>query len=238
MSSTDFFDDDLHKPATPAEPAAPPPEPADPGRIRDPGMARIARHRDQLESQVATAAKEIERLRQKQEDLEAERRSLEEIRRKQDEYLRSKKEIVQKLNQSLYALEREEVKATQLVDLYTSTRRSFRALLDDVQSVDETAWDKDRLGEEVTHALDRVSAVRVEVAKALARLDAMGGSSAMEGQGEEGGGVDGGAAGSSGQGFGHWLKVGFAIGLPVALLVGLVLALLAFLLPYLILPAK
>ena len=238
MSNTDFFDDDLHKPPPPAEPVAPAPEPADTGRIRDPGMARISRHRDQLESQVATAAKEIERLRQKQEDLEAERRSLEEIRRKQDEYLRSKKAIVQKLNQSLYSLEREEVKATQLVDLYTSTRRSFRTLLDDVQSVDETAWEKDRLGEEVTHALDRVSAVRVEVAKSLARLDAMGGTSAVEGQGEGAEGADGAASKPSGHGFGHWVKVGFAVGLPVALLVGLVLALLAFLLPYLILPAK
>ncbi len=238
MSSTDFFDDDLHKPPAPAEPAPPAVEPADNARIRDPGMARIARHRDQLESQVATAAKEIERLRQKQEDLEAERRSLEEIRRKQDEYLRSKKEIVQKLNQSLYALEREEVKATQLVDLYTSTRRSFRTLLDDVQSVDETAWEKDRLGEEVTHALDRVSAVRVEVAKALARLDAMGGNSTLEGQGAEGEGPDDGAARTAGHSFGYWTKVGFAVGLPIALLLGLTLAVLGFLLPYLYLPAE
>lgn len=238
MANTDFVDDDLLKPSAPVEPVPPPADPADAARIRDPGMARIARHRDQLESQVASAAKDIERLRQKQEDLETERRSLEEIRRKQDEYLRSKKDIVQKLNQSLYALEREEVKANQLMDLYSTTRRTFRTLLDDVQAVDEAAWDKDHLGEEVTHALDRVSAVRVEVAKNLARLDAMGGNSAVE-PGEEN--ANDGASGrkpGSAPGFGHWIKIGFAVGLPVALLVGATLALLAFLLYNSFLPAK
>ena len=237
MADTDFFDDDLHT-TPPVIPPSPLADTTEQGRIRDPGMARIARHRDQLEAQVATAAKDIERLRQKQEDLEAERRALEEIRRKQDEYLRSKKDIVQKLTQTIYTLEREEVKSTQLVDLYSGTRSRFRTLLEDVQAVDETGWDKERLGEEVTHALDRVSAIRVEVAKGLARIDAMGGNTRGEGDPVDVGAGDTEGRKPASQGFGHWVKVGFGVGLPIALLIGLVLALLAFLLPYLLIPAK
>lgn len=234
MAETDFFDDDLVKRSAPE--AAPRVDlhasreldiegalasGAAAGKVGDVNLARMAKHRDQLENQVATTYQQIEKLRQKQEGLEVERRSLEDLRRKQDEYVKAKRDMVQKLNQGLIALEKEEVRATQMVDLYGNTRNSFKGMLAEIQAIDETGWEEEKLVEELDRSVDLVQAVRVETRKALAKLDALGGGAA------EGPFSDdtqlraaGNAASFTPPGFVYWLKTGAAMGIPLALLLG------------------
>jgi uncharacterized protein YnzC (UPF0291/DUF896 family) len=220
MSSTDFFDDDLLKRPPPpgGAPAEPGPGESRPGASRDLNLARMSRHRDQLEGQVAQTIKEIESLRQKQEDFENEKRRLEELRRKQEEYLRGKRDILQRLNQSLLALEREEVRATQLSELLAGTRKSFRDMLENVERIDESQWGDDNLHEDLSKAQDLIASVRVECEKALARLEtflpAHGPSEPSAGKR-----VDS-PDGSRAPSFGYLVLAGLAVGIPVSFLVG------------------
>ena len=85
MSTTDFFDDDLVKPRTNGHGSAEvssvtleetPEVDLESPQYSDKNLTRMARHRDQLEGQVADALTEIERLRLRQDDLEIEKRQL------------------------------------------------------------------------------------------------------------------------------------------------------------------
>lgn len=221
MSSTDFFDDDLVKKPAPPAGAAPAAAGATPGDTRsgtrDLNLSRMSRHRDQLESQVAQTMHEIERLRQKQEDFESDKRRLEDLRRKQDEYVRGKREVLQKLNQSLLALEREEVRATQMAELVGSTRRSFREMLDGIERINEAEWRDDVLNEDLAKAQDLIASVRLECDKSLAKLEAFMPASAPAAEGSARP-VD--ASARSLPSFGYLILAGLAVGVPVAILVG------------------
>ena len=100
MANTDFFDDDLIKQRDAAkrirlgpgdEPVGtlPPAAPSDEVPVRavsDFNLTRMAKHKQEVEGQMAHAAQELERLRARQEGLEREKRDLEDVRRKQEEY--------------------------------------------------------------------------------------------------------------------------------------------------------
>ncbi|MFT5495417.1 MAG: chromosome segregation ATPase [Kiritimatiellia bacterium] len=233
MSTTDFFDDDLVKPRTNGYAA---PEVASvrveeaPSGSRQPAqsdnnLTRMARHRDQLEGQVATAMTEIERLRMRQDDLEIEKRQLEELRKKQDGYVRAKREMIQRLHQSLIALEKEEIKASQLTELYSNTRRSFRSMVEEIETVDEATWSEDDVQDELHKAQDLIDNIRVECSKALVKLDTFSNAGqARFGEGH----TNTDAEQVATNGFAYWLKVGLAISLPFALVLGGVSALLYF----------
>jgi hypothetical protein len=234
MSNTDFFDEDLVKPrsesaltstvvieeTTRADDIT--------GRVvqqdkvvSDLDLARMSRHRDQLEGQAAKTITEIERLKQRTDDLEHEKQQLSDLRKKQDSYVKSKREMMQRLNQSLLAIEKEEVKASQLVELYSNTRQSFRKMFGDIEGVDESQWPEDLMKDELSKAQDLVDSIRVECSKALVKLDTFASS-------EPAGGFSGPVsanskhAGQTGQKhpFLYWLQVGLAISIPLAILVG------------------
>jgi hypothetical protein len=217
--STDFFDDDLVKRNTTPAGGATPSGAEDPrAGSRDLNLTRMSRHRDQLETQVAQTMQEIERLRQKQEDFENDKRRLEELRRKQDEYVRGKREMQQKLNQSLLGLEREEVRATQMAELIGSTRRNFRAMLDEVERIDESKWHDDGLHEDLSKAQDLISSIRLECEKSLAKLEAF--VPAATPGAELGPRASAAPAERPLPGFGYLILAGLAVGIPVAILVG------------------
>jgi len=238
VSNTDFFDEDLVKPraGNGSKPLAPSvtieesPQPQEVGNgylaqdrvVSDVDLARMSKHRDTLEDQAAKTLTEIERLKQRTDDLEVERRQLEDVRRKQDSYVNSKREMMQRLNQSLLAIEKEEVKASQLLELYSDTRHRFREMLSCIEDVDESQWPEDTMKDELSKAQDLVDSIRVECSKALVKLDTF---AADEGAGfGPAGPVGSGATGSSlgrEHGFVHWLKVGLALSIPLALTMGI-----------------
>ena len=139
MANTDFFDDDLVKQRDAAKriKLGPGDEPVGtlgsmpssdevPVRpVSDFNLTRMAKHKQDMDEQVVTAMQELERLRARQENLEKEKRELEEIRRKQEEYERGKREMVERFNQSLLTLEKDELQATRLAELLGATRARF-----------------------------------------------------------------------------------------------------------------
>ena len=89
MPGTDFFDDDLARQRERGgrirtdEPAVPVEEGgslnAAPRQVADLNLTRMARHREEVNTQMATAKVDIERMRRKQSELEREKQSMEEL---------------------------------------------------------------------------------------------------------------------------------------------------------------
>lgn len=226
MSNTDYFDDDLvkHRGAPTRIKMGPGGEGAvtEPGssepparQVSDFNLTRMARHKDQVEESMAQAAQELERLKQRQENLEKEKHVLEDLRRRQSEYERGKREIMEHLNSSLITLEKEELNAEKLLEMVTSTRQRCRTWLAEIDSIDEDQWPEDQFREELSKSLARIEDTRMEYNKALAKIEALSKeekkSLAHHPMVLEESRVDL----SEDKGFGYWLKVGFAITLPL-----------------------
>jgi hypothetical protein len=242
MANTDFFDDDLVKQRDAAKriKLGPGDEPmgtvgdmqaSDEVPIRpvsDFNLTRMAKHKQDVDEQVVTAMQELERLRTRQENLEKEKRDLEEIRRKQEEYERGKREMVERLNQSLLTLEKDELQATRLAELLGATRKRFKALLTDIQGLNDEVWPEDQFRDELNKALTVIEDARMEYNKSMTRIDTLGGP------GKPGGGEhqpvifeESRFHSEPEKSFGHWLKVGFAASLP---LIVVIIAVTAFIL--------
>jgi len=239
MANTDFFDDDLErqreaerrgKLAT-----------GDVMKINDEGHAaegvpvravsdfsitRMAKHKQEMDAKVASALEELEKLRKRQEDLDRQRKDLEDLRKRQDEYERGKQEMLDRLNQSLVSLEKEEIQATRLTELLGATRQNFKVMLTELQAINEETWPEEQIRGELTKATTRVDDIRMEYNKAVAKIDA------VSGRGAQAPAVhpsvvfeEHRAAPEEARGFFHWVKIGVAVTLPLILVLLAVIAL-------------
>ncbi len=230
MSTTDFFDQDLVRRReravqggssiggeTTIDKAVPRDELSG-HPVADLNLTRMAKHREAVNGQVAGAMKEIEQLRRRQEDLERERQNLEEMGRKQDQYERGKREMIDSLEQSLALLQKKEVQCVRLTEIYAGTQVRFQELLQSLHAINDTAWPEDGIREELNRALVQIEEARKEYSKAVAKIDAAGGG----GDGSPDASAplfEPAAASGQPQGFGYWLKVGFAVTLPLMVLI-------------------
>jgi hypothetical protein len=206
---TDFIDDDLSGRTLGPDGLI---DPLATRRKAQTDMDRMSKQRERLEDQVASTTQELERLRQKQENLQEQKKTLEDIRRQQGDYLREKKDIGQRLHQSLVLLEKEEIRVSQLAELYADSRETFGRMAEKLEALGEGNWEESRFDEEMTKALDQVKAMRMEFNKTLARLDAFGWPS------EEG---EAATETTGARDFRDWLLMGLALGLPISLLLSL-----------------
>ncbi len=240
MSNTDFIDDDLiqrrdtvkavdmgpaHKGAMTSD--LPRSEPVPTGDLN---LTPLTRRNDELNSQVATKLDELERLRTKQEALEREKNSLENLRNNQEKYEAGKREMIDHLDKSLIALEREEISLNQRLELLAETERRFKEMLGDMRGFNEDQWATDTAGlrEELSKALVIIDNTRKEYNKAYARIEAMRESNNI-------GVIVNPAVQDASAGlaryphcFADWLKVGLAFSLPLVIvlivLIGVLIA--------------
>jgi chromosome segregation ATPase len=228
MSGTDFFDDDLVRQRDSAKriKMGPGDEPAEPmsGATSDLGgrglgelnLTRMARHRKEVDNQASVATQELDRLRKRQEQLEAEKRELEDLRRKQEDFERGKRDMLDHLKHSLVGLERREVETQRLAELLSSSRTRFRELLEDLESIKEEAWSEDMVREELGKSLVVIEDARTEYNKAMAKIEASKGDGATPASAQP-------AvlfeeryqAHEEEKSFSHWVKVGLAVSLPL-----------------------
>jgi hypothetical protein len=242
MPGTDFFDDDLVRQrdapkrislgpgaddnAAPAAGGEPGPRP-----VSDLNLTRIARHKQEITEQAAVAAQELDRIRKRQEEIEGEKRLLEDMRKKHEDYDRGKREIVDHLKRSLVALERQEMDSNRMVEVLAVTRRRFKDMLGQLESIQEEAWPEDKVRDELTRHLGLIEEARLEFGRAMAKVEATQGDEKAPG----GAGVrsavlfdDAGGYGHDDRHFGDWMKIGLAVSLPI--IVTLVVLTLVFLL--------
>lgn len=206
---TDFIDTDLNAPQVP-RPDLQAEEQAD---IQE--LGHLTRQRERLESEVAGTARELESLRQQQENLLQRKQTLESLRQRQGQYVEEKQDLTRRIHQCLLLLDKEEVRVSQLQELYANSRQLFTKLEGHLNELGEGGWPEERFDHELTRATDVLKGAGMEFKRALARLDALDWTSDAEG------GLSGSGQGAEGGDFGYWLKVGVAIALPVALFCGL-----------------
>lgn len=239
MADRDFFDEDLVKQRDGVKrikmgPADQPARTADPDANRDTSMAagltdlnltRMVRQKEEVAEQAAESARELERLRQRQNDLELQKKDLEILRGKQTDYEQGKRELTQHMSQSVILLEKKEVQAEQLTELLAGTRKRFRDMLAELDDINEEHWPDESFRDELGKALVRIDDMRMEFNKAMARVDTA--TQAAEGETAEHAPVvfeESRRHYEPERGFGYWLKVGLAISIPIMIFVCLVLA--------------
>ena len=192
--------------------------------VSDLTLTHLARHKQEVSEQMVDKAQELDRLRARQEELERERRLLEELRKKQDSFETGRRELKERLGESLVRLEKDQLQAERLGQLVGETRRTFRARLDEVVALDADHWTEDNLLDELNKALALLDDVRTEYNQAVAKLDAVrpaaGAAARPLAFAEEPAPAPAAAA----QGFGYWLRAGLAFSLPLMAWLALLLA--------------
>lgn len=226
--ANDFFDDDLIRqrdratrikmgPGDEPVPREPASDDALVRGVSELNLTRMARHKQDVDSQATRAMQELEVLRKRQEQLEIEKRELEEFKRKSEEFERGKRDMVANLKRSLTSIEREEMESQRMLELLESNRNRFKTILTDLDGINEQSWSDANIRVELTRALGVIEDARVEYNKAMAKIEAA--------KSERAGGrtepslepvvfQDGGTIGDE-KSFGHWLRVGMAFSLPL-----------------------
>jgi hypothetical protein len=233
MGGTDFFDDDLAQRRGAVKsttlggtevvgtlkadefPARP---------ISDLNLTRMARHREEMNTQVASAKLEIERMRRKQSEIEREKQTIEEIIEKQEQYERGKQEMADRLSGSVVTLHKLEEHAARQVEIFSSTRRRFTECLEELQNINDTEWSDDAFREELTKAVVQIDAIRKEFVKAQAVVEAAGGPVRLFD--EERPRAAPADEFESERGFGAWLKIGVAVSLPLIIVLAIAVGIL------------
>jgi hypothetical protein len=243
MAGNDFYDDDLIRQRDRANriKMGPGDEPAASARdaggddalsrpVSDLNLTRMARHKQDVDTQATRAMQELELLRKRQEQLELEKRDLEEFKRKSEEFERGKRDIIANIKRSLTAIERDEIEAQRMQELLEGTRNRFKVLLSDLDSIKEQSWSEENIREELTRALGTIEDARIEFNRSVAKIDTV--------KSERGGAATsspspvlfddhGSMSFDTDKTFGYWLKVGTAFSLPLMLTL-IVLAIVYF----------
>lgn len=240
MSNTDFIDDDLIQrrdtvkevkmgPGQQGAAASDIPR-SEPVPTGDLNLTPLTKRKEEINSQVATKLDELERLRAKQEALEREKSYLENMRNSQEKYESGKREMIDHLEKSLIALEREEIALNQRLEILAETERRFKEMLNDMRGFNEEQWapDSEGLREELSKALAIIDNTRKEYNKAYARIEAMRESHnigliakpALQAEAAE--------LAHYPRRFGEWIKAGLAFSLPLVIvliiLIGVLIA--------------
>jgi len=186
--------------------------------ISELNLGRLAKHREEVGNNMVRTITELEELRKRQQELEEEKQSLEDLGRKQHDYTHGKREMVERLNEGIIALEKKEVQSAQLTELLIATRNRFKEALEEIESIDEERWPDDRFREELYKALVIIDDARMEHNKALAKIQILEGSGESVLSGSRLGLSDHAPGSVPERSIGYWIKVGFALSLPLALL--------------------
>lgn len=190
--------------------------------VSDLTLTHLARHKQEVTEQMVDKAQELDRLRARQEELEKERRLLEELRKKQEAFEAGRRELKERLGESLVRMEKDQLQAERLEQMLGETRRAFRARLGEVDALDAENWTEDGLLDELNKALALLEDVRTEYNQGVAKLDAVRPAAAAARPlafAEEPA-----APAPAAQGFGYWLRSGLAFSLPLMVWLALLLA--------------
>ncbi len=229
MPGNDFYDDDLIRQRDraarikmgPGDEPAPPREVSDDvmGRsVSDLNLTRMARHKQEVDSQATRAMQELELLRKRQEQLELEKRELEEFKRKSEEFERGKRDVIANIKRNLTSIERDQLDTQRMQELLEATRVRFKTLLGNLEDIKEQSWSEENIREELTRALGMIEDARMEYNRSVSKIETM--------KAERGGGNavsapapvlfdDQGSSFETDKSFSQWLKIGAAFSLPL-----------------------
>ncbi|MEI7880048.1 MAG: hypothetical protein WCI95_04145 [bacterium] len=186
--------------------------------LSDLSLTRMARHREELITQKASAKLHVERLKQKQSEMEREEQMISDLLEKQDQYERGKQEMQDRLSESLVSLQKMGDHAARQVEVFFTTRDRLAADLEELHKINDTEWADESLREELNKAVVQIDAIRSDFVKAQATIEAVGGPVMLfDDKSRKANTLEDDEFAPSTKDFGHWLKVGFAVSLPLIL---------------------
>lgn len=184
--------------------------------LSDLSLTRMARHREELNAQKASAKLHIERLKQKQNEMEREEQMLADLLEKQDQYERGKLEMLDRLSESLVSLQKLGDHASRQVEVYFTTRDRLAADLEELQKINDTDWPEESFRDELNKAVVQIDSIRSDFVKAQATIEAVGGPVKLFDENARKLNVaEDDEFAPATKGFGYWLKLGLAASLPL-----------------------
>jgi len=184
--------------------------------LSDLSLTRMARHREELNTQKASAKLHIERLKQKQNEMEREEQMLSDLLEKQEQYERGKQEMQDRLTESMMSLQKLGDHAARQVEVYFTTRDRLAADLEELQKINDTEWAEESFRDELNKAVVQIDAIRSDFVKAQATIEAVGGPVKLfDEHARKVDALEVDEFAPSSKGFGYWMKVGLAASLPL-----------------------
>lgn len=179
---------------------------------------------EELESEVRRARAELDELRRKQEQIEKEKLRLEDLSRRQEELETGRTSLIEKLERSLAAIQRETEENNQRLEQLQVIGRNFRDHLRTLQEIHPHSWTASEAPKEISKSNAALEEAKADFNKAQARImiEAPDSSTASEILDYE-------EEAAAEHSFGYWLKSGFAFTLPLQILglLGLIVWLLS-----------
>lgn len=173
---------------------------------------------EDLGEEVQRTNTELEKLKRQLEDIEKQKLKLEELRRRQDELDNGRADMLDKLTRSLGTVDRESEETRKRLEQLNAIHNTFTRHLRDIEAINPKSWSTAELPKELSKALSAVEDARADYINAQARIvsetpTAQTSPASMD--------AEGGAYEE--QGFGFWLRSGFAFTLPLQILIIIVL---------------
>lgn len=196
--------------------------------VQELNLTPLTKRKEEINSQVATRLDELERLRTRQEALEREKNTLEQLRSSQEKYEGGKREMIDHLEKTIVAIEREDVGLNQRLAILTDTAKRFKGMLKELREFNEETWPAESAGlrDELNKALTVIDNIRKEYNRSCARLEAVRETKNQETVAPQLLFDEAGAPASQQRGFMEWIKIGFAVSLPVVIMLVVLIAVL------------
>lgn len=171
---------------------------------------------DEYNRQLQAAETQLQKLNQQREEIERRRLEEEELTHRRQDFVDGQIEILEKLDQSVQAIDREIFESRQELKELEEARKTFASHLQTLQGMDPRKWKKTKMNEEVDNAMEVLERCENDFDDISSQIS--------EGRRR---GFLATKSGASSETFTHTLRQGFAFNLPLIILGSI--ALLVFL---------
>ncbi|MCB1085984.1 MAG: hypothetical protein KDM63_02985 [Verrucomicrobiae bacterium] len=167
----------------------------------------IAQVPENFEDQVREAQEQLALLRQREEQLERQKRELEDLQQRREAFTQGSAQVVEELSRSIAALDREAEEAQRRADDCANARQSLEHYHRTLGSIRPQMWSRDQLRQELIRAQSQLGEAEEELNGIAPLLTSIRGGkkvakSASKNEPET-------------QGFLYWFRAGLAFTLPV-----------------------
>lgn len=128
---------------------------------------------EDVQAKVKEAQEELLHLRQRQEEIERQQQLLEMIRQKQERFATGKRELTERINRSVVAIEGELYNSQKLVEELSATYDNYNRHLEILRGLQPEKWQRNQVDEELDRALAAIEEAQTDFAKCTRRLDSL-----------------------------------------------------------------
>ncbi|GHC55741.1 hypothetical protein [Roseibacillus persicicus] len=125
---------------------------------------------DEYNRQLEQAESQLQKLQQQREEIERKRLEAEEITHQRQDFIDGQIELLERLDHSVQAVDREIFEARQGLKELEDARKTFASHLQTLQGIDPRKWKKTKMPEEVQNAMDILEACENDYEEVVATI--------------------------------------------------------------------